>query len=393
MTPARDQSKARRVAPDPLILAWTERLTGYPPDVVRDGRSEIKSWRAPKLERELVERVDVDAAVGAAMLVQAVRELTDLGVPLTKLVSKLRGDNQVWPAWSEICAAASIARQQAPLELRMEEDRSLGRHADLRLVDPSDQSGASIEFKALGLSDEEVDFYREARPVLATLLPRRGAATLHTELGTRLRAPSRSDRRELEKESRAKLKRILKPWGSELRAAVIVGHVAEQAYLERMGQRILTAIGQLPAVEESWVALWWTNGAPVSLVGRLFEVIELPAHIAGVILVGAGVAIPDSRIHHYNFILPAGADPEDAGEFRSLESEAIGDIGQLVMKRFERSSGLRPTLMSDPSLVSAAPVLDRDGSRRWFPFNLLIDEDPPPVRSELRTTDLEGDHE
>jgi hypothetical protein len=80
---------------------------------------------------------NADALVGAILLVESVDSLVERGVPQTKLLSKLRGDSAVWPAWAEIRAASVIANH-TPEEATLiaEAGRAEGRHADLTFVWP-----------------------------------------------------------------------------------------------------------------------------------------------------------------------------------------------------------------------------------------------------------------
>jgi hypothetical protein len=127
----------------------------------------------------------------------------------------------------------------------------------------------------------------------------------------------------------------------------------------------------LPGDDESWVAIYWSNGAPVETVQDAVPWEDIPGHVRGFILVGCGVAFPDRQIHCFTRILPRDADRESDFIVQSLVDQ--DELATLVLDRFERSSGIRATLLT----VGRRDLVVRDGSRRILPFNLLMDADPP----------------
>jgi uroporphyrinogen-III synthase len=66
------------------------------------------------------------------------------------------------------------------------------------------------------------------------------------------------------------------------------------------------------------------------------------------------------------------SDSDSAVVVESLEGEPMQEVAELVVNRFERSAGVRATLLR----VGKRNLIIRDGSRRILPFNLLMDPDP-----------------
>lgn len=365
----------------PTLIDWTRRLTGLDSARLADARQEVESWGFPATQRELVDRMDIDALAGAALLTSSIGGLVERGVPRNKLMSKLKTDPDLWPTWAEICAAEMIARHQdEEVKLDLEAGRSRGSHADFRLTVPSDELGASIEFKAIGLSDDEVDFHARAGALLPRLAPRVGMATVHADVEQELWIPGYAERKRPE-EAYAPMRAKMPEHARSLTGGVIVGHFAEQRYLERLKVRLEDAVRQLPDGDACWVAIWWSNGATAEMAKRAFDVADLPSRVEGLILVGSAVAVPDPEVHHYNQILPRGAPADDEGHFYSLEENPLGEV---VLERFEISSGVRATLLVEPKTRPRIPLLFRDGARRIFPFNLLVDADPDHARMGFR---------
>jgi len=135
---------------------------------------------------------------------------------------------------------------------------------------------------------------------------------------------------------------------------------------------VLEAIRQLPTHDECWVAIYWSNGAPLESVHRTLRSPEIPEHVAGIALVGCGVVFPHPEIHCFTSWLHRNATEDDNVVVASANA-GQNDLAELVLKRFERSSGVRATLLSFGKDVA----LLRDGSQRLLPFNLLLDPDPP----------------
>lgn len=68
--------------------------------------------------------------------------------------------------------------------------------------------------------------------------------------------------------------------------------------------------------------------------------------------------------------------PEDSIMWRS---ESDPDAARTIFQAVNRSSGLRPTLIHVPWEGKKIRLLQRDGSRRISPFNVVLAPDPPDV--------------
>lgn len=358
------------------LLHWTHSLTGLEPARVVAAREEIASWGFEHLSRELLPET-IDAAVGATLLVEGIRHLVERGAREDQLRKKVRSDREVWGTWAEIRAADILLRTlQEDAEVRLEEGRSQGAHADLRFILPDAAIARSVEVKAIGLSDDEVAFCERMAPALDRLLPRVGLSHAHSPLTAQPPRPSRAMRRAADRGSRRATKQVPKyPRG--LRGAVIVGHGSETSYARRIAGRVLQAVRQLPASDECWVGLYWSNGASLRTVRSAIDWTEIPSHVAGIIFVGCGVAFPHRNIDCY--ASQAHRDlPLDTPIAVQSKEEGLEELAALVLERFERSSGVRPTLLKGGNTT----ILRRAGERRILPFNLLMDVDPPEVDRE-----------
>jgi len=132
-------------------------------------------------------------------------------------------------------------------------------------------------------------------------------------------------------------------------------------------------VRQLPPDDDCWVAILWSNGAPIADVARAIRWGELPDRVQGVMLLGSCVAFPDRRIHNYFLRIPRGMDPHIAMEVQTLdEIEGMDKLASVVLRHFERSSGVRATLVHG----GGREILRRDGSRRIHPFNFMLAPDP-----------------
>jgi hypothetical protein len=402
------------------LLEATRKLTGLDPDRVRAARERIQGFGIPHLTAELVDKASVDAAVAAVLLVDSLDGLTQRGVERTKLLSKLRNDRDVWPTWAELRAAEQIARNLAEgAEMHLELGRSQGRHPDFHItreggsvfaepLPSTESSNVSIEFKALGLSDDEAAFCRRAQPTLEAMKPRAGFVTLHAPLDMQLNGVwmNRERRREGERAA-VRLSRGLPPHTQGLSGAVVTAQGAESVYLARLRGRMTEAFAQLPDDHDSWVAFHWSNGAPFDLVGQALNEVARPPNVLGVTLVGSAVAFPHADIHNFVMWGMAGAagdgdeedvfyseiDPEAGEERVALYSAVSEEIGRAVFDRVDRSAGVRASVVRATVLGEARPqdVLMRNGAQRILPYVLLIDPDPvDDIRdSELALTPRE----
>jgi hypothetical protein len=361
------------VPPDELILHWTEALTGLEPARVRQARERIASWDLPHVGKEL-SAATVDAAAAATLLVEGIERLQERGVQHAQIRKKLRRDWELWPSWAEIRAADILLRFMGDdVELRLEEGKSKGAHADLRFLFPAAADGASVEVKAVGLSDDERNFCRRMAPALPALLPPRGLS--HGHAAVESSSPpklTREQRREGARQARRALKQVPN-YPDGLRGAVIVGHGSEGQYARRVGRRVLQAVRQLSEHDECWIAIHWSNGAPIELVHRSVPWSEIPENVVGLFILGSGVAFPDAQIHNFASQIHRSSTESDS-TVHSLE-EGQDELATLVLDRFERSSGVRATLLEGWNHT----IVTRDGEKRILPFNLLMDVDPPGV--------------
>lgn len=380
-----------------VVDEWTERLTGFSPEAVAEARREVDALGIGHLSTELTQRADVDAAATCYLLSKALGDLRERGVPANQLSAKLRRDPAVWPAVTELMAVASLARyEDSEVNLTLNAPAESGRNADMRFALPDTDYGRSIEFKALGLSDDEAAFFREVAELLPQMCPKYGVGTHHVALdaGYPITAlvPSRADRRRLELENRRRSKRLPEHIRS-LTGIEVVGHFGEERYLQRVRDRLVDAIGQTPSADEGWVALWWTNGAPAALVQRVLSTVDIPPHVLGVLLVGWAVVVPDPEVHHYRMAIPreeiGGSLEEDPPRVLSLEDHPLAEK---ILEMVESSSGLRAVLVQTPEgpRNRRVPVLFRNGARRIFPFNFLFAPDPSGIR-ELTAYDDRGE--
>jgi hypothetical protein len=339
-------------------------------------RKEVATWGWEHTDRELLEHT-IDGAVAATLLVEALGQIEDHGVDRSRLLKKIRLDREVWGTWAEFRAADILLRTIYPdAELRLEEGKSRGAHADLRFVGMTGTDADSVEVKAVGLSDQEAAFSKTMAPALARLLPPVGACTGHAALDAPAPVMDRATRRKVNRDA-ARGARSTPGYPTGLRAAVIVGHGSEPSYARRVARRVEQAVRQLPTTELCWVAIYWSNGAPLQDVVDAVNWDIIPGHVEGVIFVGSCVAFPHPQIHVYASALSRDVSREEAVRVKSLVD--LDELARVVFDRFERSSGVRPSLLR----VGRTTLLHRGGARRILPFNLLIDNDPPDLGSGL----------
>lgn len=376
------------------VIGWAARLTGLERQRCRDAAAEVQTWGLGHLNDILFEPPDLDTVVAAVLLSEAVRDLTAQGVPSTKLMKKLRdarAEAQFWPVWAEVRAAAMlIGREDMPARIELEADRSTGRHADFRLHQ-ADGASIDIEFKAIGLSDPEVAWHREAARQFNRLLPPRGLTTVHGWLDAPIAVSAIKRERAFQKaaELSAKLLEQYPDW-ADVRGISIVGHMTEKTYVERTAARLRAAFGQLSPDHEGYLGVWWANGAPLEMTPDILKRAGAPDYIVGVVSIGQAIAVPWSEINCFITSAHRGADMA----LRAVDSSVDDHLANLVLDRFNSSSGIRATLLKAPGRDGTI-LLRRDGRRRLFPFNLLFDADPrvlaPPHRPPSPIQDVEID--
>lgn len=316
-------------------------------------------------------------AVAATLLVEGIDALVAHGVPRERLMRKVRLDREIWGTWAEIRAADLVLRaMRGDVALQIEEGRSRGAHADLRFVSAGSTDATSIEVKAIGLSDDEVDFCRRMSRTLESILPDEGHALLHASIDSDGALYSGARRREVARLAR-RAARGIPTYPHGLRGVSIVGHGSEASYVRRVGRRVVQAVRQLPVTtDECWVAIFWSNGAPVETVFAAIPWDEIPTHIVGLIFVGCGVILGDPQVHCFTTRLPRDSRASDPLVTRSAATiPGADEVAGMIFSAFEQSSGVRPTLLR----AGTRTLLHRIGQQRILPFNLLLSPDPEGI--------------
>lgn len=364
------------------VEEWTSRLTGLSAERIGEVRERLDGLGIEHLSAELCRRADIDAVAGACMLASAIDALVNRGVQESKLVGKLRGDRDIWPTVAELIAGRLLLPLFEPdLGLRMDSGPvSSGPNADFRLTSGDSNRGTSIEFKALGLSSVEAEFFREAAAVLQDVVPGSGVTTYHVPFGRGDLIPTFDpvEHGRIDAENRQR-QRNLPRHIRDLRGAVVAADTPVGAYIGRVRHRVEAALRQLDPGDECWVAFWWSNAAPLLALRDVLSDLRLPDHVLGLMVVGAGVVVPDPRIHYFHARLPRPELSYGESELPVVSLENDPSAAP-ILEAFERSSGIRPALLIEPDAEAggSAPLLFRDGSRRIFPFNLLVGPDPAP---------------
>jgi hypothetical protein len=326
----------------------------------------------------LLKHPSVDTAVALVLLAEAIASLTAKGVPETKLLSKLRRDPEIWPTWAELRAASLLARLIASNgQLRFEPGGTSSAQPDFLITTEDRSSG--IEFKAIGLSYEELQFCERMSPALDTLLPSRGFVTLHAKLDVERIRVETLPKSELDDDA-ARVADAFPNFPAGLAGVVIAAHGGERKYRRRLLKRVYDEVcRQLARTNGGWAALYWTNGSDIQTLTESIRWDELPRHLEGLIIVGDAVAFPQPTIHSFCFILPR-VNQKTGDEL--ILSSVDPDFAEKVMQRYERSSGVRMILLADRrdrGNAEGVELLRRDHSRGILPFNFLLDVDPRNV--------------
>jgi hypothetical protein len=359
------------VSPPPRdgLFHWAYRLFGISVERQAEAQDHIASWEIPAVASAL-SPTSIDRSIGAVLLVESIHALRGQGVEESKIMAKLRRDPDVWPTWAELRAAGLLARETAgEASFRLEPDRRSGRHADFVFASEGEPSH-SIEFKAIGLSDAEAAFSNRMAPLLPGLLPRFGFLTMHVEDTNVTVALNREERRHHRRDAERKAKHLY-PAVRQVAAVTIVGHGTESSYLSRLRSRFEEAFQQLPGEDPSWVAFHWSNGAPIELVDRALENVDIPDNLAGIVLIGS-VGIPGNLS---NFIVWRLAPFGEEGE-SEWHSDTDVDVAQTIFWAVDKSAGVRPCYVTAPWQGRKIDVVHRTGSSRIFPFNIVLSPDP-----------------
>ncbi len=366
------------------VLIATARFFSVELPRLQAADQEVASWNLPNLERVLLSSLNADGAIGSLFLAESVQLLEEHRVERSQIMRKLRDDPDVWPTWAELRAAAKLAEtlpEDALFEL--EPHRNEGKHADFGITYANGET-ASIEFKAIGLSDAEAEFSRRAADRLPSLIPARGFVTIHTR---DMRGELRVDPEGRKQMLRAAPRAIMNAWpgARSAAAAVMVGHGGEPHYARRLAARLREALDQLPGEKACWAAFHWTNGAPIRLVAEALRSMVVPDRVERVILIGS-VAHP-GLIHNYihHLIRPFNAPRAETTQVVSKTE----DVARGVLQRVEQSAGVRPTILRVPTKHGMRDLINRGGEQRIVPFGLVLDSDPEWVAGN-RTPEFES---
>lgn len=160
-----------------------------------------------------------------------------------------------------------------------------------------------------------------------------------------------------------------------------IAHDTVEQYVGRLTNRVNESLSQIPDGEDGWIAFHWTNGAPLWLLREVAERAELPESIRGLMLVGSVVGL-DGILHDFWFELPKHV----ACDNTALVDDHMPPSCHIV-EAVDRSASVRPTVLRVPTGDGLRELIVRDGSRRFWPFILLLAEDPagflPPRRLRL----------
>jgi hypothetical protein len=355
------------------VREWVQRLWLIDSERQSLALERLRSWGVPHVVDKLGSD-SADGVLGAVFLVESFDALVERGVAPQKLIAKLRGDPDLWPTWAEIRAGGLLVRHSPDdIEITSEPGRKAGRQPDYGIKYASGES-ISIEFKAIGLSDQEAAFTQRVSPILPHLVPRHGICTVHVQdTDTEVRLNRETRRKHLLQAER--LAKNLPPVARPIAAAVIVGHGTSESYTRRLANRFQEAFAQLPPGSNSWIAFHWSNGAPTDMIRRSLARTDPPDHLDGVMLLGT-VVIPGS-IDNYSLIIPKPFDTT-SGE-TEWNTDVTVEHAQGIFNRVNESGGVRPTLMRVPSNGRQRDFLHRGGEQRIFPFNLVLAPDPPDL--------------
>jgi hypothetical protein len=349
---------------------WVERLSGLEHDRVQTALRRVEHWKVSAIQRL---PQDLDVVIALTLLSESFDELRARGIHESKLLGKLRHDPLFWATWAEIRAMALMIRHVPDLTVEAEPEKKRGsRHPDFRLMNPGGGS-TGIEFKAIGLSDEEAQFCSRAAKEFDNLRPPVGLVTVHAELASELSVSNFDQEMTIQKA--AELAARVPHYPKGLCGVAFVGHGGEANYVRRMTARLRKeAVRQIPIGTQGWVAFHWTNGAPMGMVIDAIEWSDLPSRVLGLIFVGDAMVFPDANIHSFVHIVPRSVRDRSS---KALQTKHDTQVVACVLDRLERASGVRATRLSVNTAQGVRILVNRDGTRRISPFFMLLDRDPP----------------
>ena len=361
-------------------IGWLQRLSGYDASLIAESVARVERLGLPHLSSELGRASGGDGYLAATMLCESIDWLAEHGVRPSRLKAKLKRPD-VWPMWAEIRAAGLIAHLLDGVDgVHLDVPVGSGqKNADFGFQFGDGESGLlPVEFKALGLSYAEQTFCKNWASVLHSVEPPRGICTLHTDIDTAPPLINRKKRREMYRDAARRAKNLLPPFRA-ISGTVVVAHGSTEEYVRRMASTICAHVSQLPQSAEGWIALHWSNGAPSGVVRRAINQIDLPDHVAGIMLVGSAIVL-DGTMHHVLSVIPRDGQDGEEWEFASKVGFDFGPI----FRGFEVSAGVRPAVIRMPSDSRLQELIVRDGSETFWPFNLLLGPDPIGVDRGLK---------
>lgn len=371
--PSRERNIDTQAMLEDEDIRWLHRLSGYPEERILAAVERVEAWRIPDLSTKLGSESGADGYLAATMLCQALDWLHEADVDEDRLLAKLRRP-EVWSTWTEIRVAGLAAHllervRKVELDVRVGES---GRNSDFRFRLGDDTELHRLEVKALGLSAADRQFCRRWAPVLRAVRPAQGICTMHANIRSSPRVFTRAERRFMCREAVRSAKRTPAPHDA-VSATVVVAQGTRKQYIRRLTAAIAENLSQLPNTDVGWMAFHWSNGAPVSLVAEAVPQLDLPRHIAGVMLVGSVMML--GHTHH---LLMAGF--RNTGGQVVFQSRIDGFDPSPIIERCENSAGVRPTIIRVPDGRGFKELIVRDGSEAFWPFNILLAPDPLSVQ-------------
>lgn len=148
-----------RLSEEDAIHWWLSRLTGISQEQFPLAQTRIRSWGIGHVTDVLCRDAGGDELIAGALLCQDVDRLSNAGIPEKRLLTRLRGDTDVWPTWAEIHVASVITTFLGDAcRIELDVPAASGRNTDFSFRTTPTGEPMFVEVKALGLSDTECDF-------------------------------------------------------------------------------------------------------------------------------------------------------------------------------------------------------------------------------------------
>jgi hypothetical protein len=359
-------------------LYWLQLVSGYESGRIVEAVNWVESLGLPRLSEQIGRASSADGHVAAMMLRESYEWLAERGVSPVAVNRMLRRPD-VWPMWAQLRAAGLIAHLLEDVDaVEFDVQTGTGRkNADFGFHFSGEAGLLPVEFKALSLSYAEQCFCRDYAHILHSLKPLRGFCVLHADIDTPAPLLNRQRRRWMCQDAARRVKH-LPPRLQDISGTVVVAHGSADDYIRRMARTISEHLTQLPSSGEGWIALHWGNGAPPDMVKSALVKSGLPERVAGVMLVGSAIVL-DGTTHHIAMMIPR--DGEERGEWESYSK--VGFDFTPIRRGFQVSAGVRPCVIRVNGENGQRDLIVRDGSEQFWPFNLLIEPDPPGVGDGL----------